>query len=271
MSVARGTTPEGAADEEQAARWVRGMFGRVARRYDLLNHVLSFQIDRAWRATPAKRTEEILRRPDARVLDLCCGTGDLMLELEKRRRSCSDRSRDRQGAVVSNTPGDGARTSPRIFGSDFCHPMLVEAIRKAGIKKARAVVFEADALQLPLADASFDLITVAFGFRNFANYRKGLAELHRVLRPGGMLAILEFSQPPNRFFASFYAFYSKRVLPRIGALVSGSPDAYTYLPESVRKFPGAEMLAAEMRAMGYLDVEFERMTFGVVALHIGRT
>jgi demethylmenaquinone methyltransferase/2-methoxy-6-polyprenyl-1,4-benzoquinol methylase len=285
MSVARGTTPEGAADEEQAARWVRGMFGRVASRYDLLNHVLSFQVDRAWRAATARRAEEILRRPEARVLDLCCGTGDLMLELEKRRRACSgrsrdlpersrdraERSRDRKGAVVSNLSGDRAPTSPLIFGSDFCHPMLVEAIRKAANKQARAVVFEADALQLPLADASFDLITCAFGFRNFANYRKGLSELRRVLRPGGMLAILEFSQPPNRFFASFYAFYSKCVLPRIGALISGSPDAYTYLPESVRKFPGAESLAEEMRAMGYLDVEFERMTFGVVALHIGRT
>jgi demethylmenaquinone methyltransferase/2-methoxy-6-polyprenyl-1,4-benzoquinol methylase len=278
MSVARGTTPDGAADEEQAARWVRGMFGRVAGRYDLLNHVLSFQVDRAWRAATARRAEEILRRPEARVLDLCCGTGDLMLELEKRSRDrakrsrdLSERSRDRQGAVASNLPGHGAPVTPLIFGSDFCHPMLVEAIRKAGNKHARAVVFEADALQLPLADASFDLITCAFGFRNFANYRKGLAELRRVLRPGGMLAILEFSQPPNRFFAGLYALYSKHVLPRIGALISGSPDAYTYLPESVRKFPGAELLAEEMRAMGYLDVEFKRMTFGVVALHIGRT
>jgi len=304
MSVARGTTPAGAATEEQAARWVRGMFGRVAHRYDLLNHVLSFQVDRAWRARTARRVEEILRRPEARVLDLCCGTGDLTLALEQRRRELFERSRDpkrsrdREGAVVSagvskprpltaNTAlgadleigaprgrdretGAGS-VSPLIFGSDFCHPMLVEAIRKAGNKNARTVVFEADALQLPLADASFDLITCAFGFRNFANYRKGLAELRRILRPGGMLAILEFSQPPNRFFASFYAFYSKCVLPRIGALISGSPDAYTYLPESVRKFPGAESLAEEMRAMGYLDVEFERMTFGVVALHIGRT
>lgn len=262
MSLARGTTPDGAATEEQAARWVRGMFGRVAGRYDLLNHVLSFQADRAWRATTAKRAAEILRRPEARVLDLCCGTGDLMLELEKRRRWISGRSRDREGAVASS--------SPLIFGSDFCHPMLVEANRKSGNKNARTVVFEADALQLPLADASFDLITVAFGFRNFANYRKGLTELRRVLRPGGMLAVLEFSQPPNRLFAGLYTFYSKHVLPRIGALISGASDAYTYLPESVRKFPGAELLAEEMRAMGYLDVEFERMTFGVVALHIGR-
>jgi demethylmenaquinone methyltransferase/2-methoxy-6-polyprenyl-1,4-benzoquinol methylase len=161
-------------------------------------------------------------------------------------------------------------SAPLIFGSDFCHPMLVETIRKAGARNARTSVFEADALQLPLADASLDLITCAFGFRNFANYRKGLVELRRVLRPGGMLAILEFSQPPNRLFAGLYAFYSKHVLPRIGALISGSSDAYTYLPESVRKFPSAELLAEEMRAAGYMDVEFERMTFGVVALHIGR-
>ncbi len=294
MSVARGTTPSGAETEEQAARWVRGMFGRVAHRYDLLNHVLSFQVDRAWRAHTAKRVEEVLRRPEARVLDLCCGTGDLMLALERRRRELFERGRDRQEAVVSDRPskpsqvsvdavsgadleigvprGDDSAlpASPLIFGSDFCHPMLVESERKARNRNARAIVFEADALQLPLADASFDLITCAFGFRNFANYRKGLVELRRVLRPGGMLAILEFSQPPNRVFAGLYAFYSKRVLPRIGALISGSSDAYTYLPESVRKFPGAELLAEEMRATGYLNVEFERMTFGVVALHIGR-
>ena len=294
MSVARGTTPNGAATEEQAARWVRGMFGRVAHRYDLLNHLLSFQVDRAWRARTAKRVEEILSRPDARVLDLCCGTGDLMLALERRRGELFQQSRDREGAVASTRPPnprhasvdstsgadleigvprgrDSARPSrPLIFGSDFCHPMLVESQRKARSRNARAIVFEADALQLPLADASFDLITCAFGFRNFANYRKGLAELRRVLRPGGMLAILEFSQPPNRVFAGLYAFYSKHVLPRIGALISGSSDAYTYLPESVRKFPGAELLAEEMRSIGYLNVEFERMTCGVVALHIGR-
>ncbi len=258
MSVARGTTPDGAATEEQAARWVRGMFGRVAGRYDLLNHVLSFQADRLWRAATARRAAEILRRPEARVLDLCCGTGDLMLELEKRRRAFFAQA----GATGSS--------QALIFGSDFCHPMLVEANRKSGKRSARTAVFEADALQLPLASASFDLITVAFGLRNFANYRKGLAELRRVLRPGGMLEILEFSQPPNRLFGGLYTFYSKHVLPRIGALISGSSDAYTYLPESVRKFPGAEALAEEMRAMGYLDVEFERMTFGVVALHIGR-
>ncbi len=167
------------------------MFGRVAGRYDLLNHLLSFQVDRAWRAATAKRAAEILRRPDARVLDLCCGTGDLMLELEKRRRAFSDRSRDRKPAQATG--------SPLIFGSDFCHPMLVEANRKSARKNARTVVFEADALQLPLADASFDLITVAFGFRNFANYRKGLTELRRVFAP--RRACLKFSSFRSRRIA----------------------------------------------------------------------
>jgi demethylmenaquinone methyltransferase/2-methoxy-6-polyprenyl-1,4-benzoquinol methylase len=221
------------------------MFGRVAQRYDLLNHLLSFQADRMWRARTTKCVQPVLLRPGARVLDLCCGTGDLMLSLENRR-----------GAL--------------IYGSDFCHPMLVAAVRKSAQRHAKTAIFEGDALQLPLADASFDLITVAFGFRNFANYRAGLAELRRVLRPGGMLAVLEFSKPPNRLFSALYNFYSRNILPRIGALLSGSADAYRYLPESVSKFPGAEDLAAEMTSAGYVDVQFERMTFGVVALHIAR-
>ncbi len=243
---ARGTKPPGATTEDQAAVYVRGMFGRVAGRYDLLNHLLSFQTDRYWRARTVHRVSPILARPDARILDLCCGTGDLMLALE-------------------------SRSGTRVFGSDFCHPMLVEAGRKAATRGSRTVLFEADALRLPLPDSSIDLITVAFGFRNFANYRRGLVELRRVLRPGGQLAILEFSQPPNRLFRSLYNWYSKRVLPKIGALVSGSSDAYTYLPESVRKFPGPDDLAAEMRQCGFERVGYTRMTFGIVALHIGTT
>lgn len=239
-----GTTPRGAATEDQAARYVRGMFGRVARRYDLLNHVLSFQTDRYWRARTVRRVAPILRRPDARVMDLCCGTGDLLLALEKERGG-------------------------RVLGSDFCHPMLVEARRKVQRSQGASVLFEADALDMPIAGGSLDLITVAFGFRNFANYRKGLHEMKRLLRPGGCLAILEFSQPPNRLFAAAYRFYSLRVLPWIGGLISGDRDAYTYLPESVEKFPGAEDLADEMRKAGFTDVRFERMTFGVVALHLG--
>jgi demethylmenaquinone methyltransferase/2-methoxy-6-polyprenyl-1,4-benzoquinol methylase len=242
---AGGTTPAGAATEEQAARWVREMFGRVVSRYDLLNHVLSFRMDRAWRRRTGQRVAPVLMRPEARVLDLCCGTGDLAFELAALR-----------GAL--------------IYASDFCHPMLVEARRKNTRVSAPCVWFEADALRLPLADQSFDLITVAFGFRNFANYRAGLLELRRVLKPDGLLAVLEFSKPPNRFFAWGYDLYSRHLLPRIGALLSGSSDAYAYLPESVRKFPGAERLAEEMRAAGFSAVEFERMTFGVVALHLAR-
>jgi len=245
-----GTTPQGTANEQAAAQWVRGMFGRIAPRYDLLNHLLSFNLDKRWRARTVARVSEILDRPDAQVLDLCCGTGDVLLALEARRTS-------------------DTRAHRRLLASDFCHPMLVEARRKIEVRGFRTPVFEADALSLPLAGASLDLITVAFGFRNLANYQRGLEEMLRVLKPGGVAAILEFSQPPNATFRALYGFFSTSVLPRIGGMISGSRDAYSYLPESIRKFPGAEQLAQEMRRAGFSRVEFERMTGGAVALHIG--
>ncbi len=245
-----GTTPQGvdrdrdaARSEKEAAQWVRGMFGRVAHRYDLANHLLSFNIDRYWRAHTVRRALEILRRPEARVLDICCGTGDLVLAL--------------------------AKTGRPVLGSDFCHPMLVAARDKIAMRRAPAVLFESDALTLPLRDASLDLITVAFGFRNLANYEAGLVEMRRVLRPGGMAAILEFSQPPNALFGALYNFYSRRILPWIGGLISGSRDAYTYLPESVRKFPIAPRLAVMMEDAGFANVSFEYLTGGIVALHLG--
>ncbi len=246
MTPATGTTPKGITSEEAASRWVRGMFGRVAARYDLLNHLLSFNLDRSWRARTVERVADALARPHAKVLDLCCGTGDVLLSLT-----------ERQGGVT-------------IFGSDFCHPMLIEAQRKIAARKLRSPLFEADALALPLASGSLDLITVAFGFRNLTNYRHGLEELARVLKPGGVLAILEFSQPTNRAFAGLYGFFSTRVLPFVGGMISGSRDAYSYLPESIKKFPGAEGLAEQMRGAGFSGVEFERLTFGAVALHLGR-
>jgi demethylmenaquinone methyltransferase/2-methoxy-6-polyprenyl-1,4-benzoquinol methylase len=236
-----GATPRGVENEQQAAAWVRDMFGRVAPRYDLLNHLLSFNIDRHWRNRTVKRLQPVLNRPDAKVLDLCCGTGDLMLALRAKARA-------------------------RVFGSDFCHPMLVAAKRKAG---QEAPFFEGDALKLPLSDQSLDAITVAFGFRNLANYEAGLLELKRVLKPGATAAILEFSQPPNPQFNAFYSFYSRNILPRIGGLISGASDAYTYLPDSVRKFPDAPGLAVKMTEAGFTQVSFERMTFGIVALHTG--
>jgi demethylmenaquinone methyltransferase / 2-methoxy-6-polyprenyl-1,4-benzoquinol methylase len=142
-------------------------------------------------------------------------------------------------------------------------------LEKANGKKANGRWLEADALQLPTPDASFDLATIAFGFRNLTNYRGGLIELRRILKPGGTLAILEFSTPPNPLLASLYGFYSRAILPIIGGMISGSKEAYTYLPESVRKFPDADGLANQMRDAGFVNVRFERMTFGIVALHLG--
>jgi len=173
------------------------------------------------------------------VLDLCCGTGDVLKALEARR--C--------------TP---------VMGSDFSHSMLVQAQRK-GIAGG---LFESDALMLPLRDGSLDLVTIGFGFRNLANYRRGLSELMRVLRPGGLAAILEFSQPTNRAFSSLYKFFSTRVLPLVGGAISGSREAYAYLPESIERFPGAEDLASEIRTVGFRNVDFERLTGGAVALHL---
>jgi demethylmenaquinone methyltransferase/2-methoxy-6-polyprenyl-1,4-benzoquinol methylase len=238
--LVEGTTPAGAETEQQAAAWVRGMFGRIAPRYDLLNHLLSMNIDRYWRARTVSRVAQILERRDAKALDVCCGTGDLTLALK-------------------------ARGAASVFGSDFCHPML----EKAHSKATHGHWLEADALQLPIADASLDLVTTAFGFRNLANYRGGLIELRRILKPGGTLAILEFSTPPNPLLAALYDFYSRAILPAIGGMISGSKDAYTYLPESVRKFPDADGLADQMGEAGFVNVRFERMTAGIVALHLG--
>jgi len=240
----KGAAPEGARSEREAAAWVRGMFGRVAHRYDLANHLLSLNIDRWWRARTVRRVAPVLGRPGARVLDICCGTGDLAMALQRR----------------SGGP---------VLGSDFCHPMLLAARRKAARQNAAVALFESDALQLPLRAGSLDLLTVAFGFRNLANYRAGLAEMRRVLRPGGVAAILEFSQPPNPVFAALYHFYARRILPAIGGALSGSRDAYAYLPESVRRFPSPSALADLMRAAGFADVRHECLTGGIVALHLG--
>jgi demethylmenaquinone methyltransferase/2-methoxy-6-polyprenyl-1,4-benzoquinol methylase len=217
----------------------------VAHRYDLANHLLSLNMDRYWRARTVSRVRDVLREPGAKALDLCCGTGDLLLALEA----------GRGGAV---------------WGSDFCHPMLTAAAEKIARRGGKSRVFEADALQMPVRDASFNLVTVAFGFRNLVDYAQGLEEMRRVLRSGGVAAILEFSQPPNPLFAAFYNLYSRRVLPAIGGALSGSKDAYQYLPESVRKFPSAEELAQNMRDAGFGDVSFERITGGIVCLHLGR-
>ena len=170
----------------------------------------------------ANRLAGVLQRQDARILDLCCGTGDVLFHLEDR------------GAA-------------QVLGADFCHPMLVLANGKAESRGRPARLIEADALELPLADNSLDAISIAFGFRNLANYRAGLAEFHRVLKPGGVLVILEFSHPRGWLMKSSYGFYSRVVIPAVGALVSGSREAYGYLPESIRLFPGAQELQLDAR------------------------
>ncbi len=225
------------------------MFGRVAPRYDLANHLLSANVDRYWRNHTVARVRDVLMRPESRVLDLACGTGDLLIALERE---------------------VGERAGRRLIGSDFCHPMLTGAAAKLERGRLRSVLLESDALALPFSDASLDLITIAFGYRNLANYRAGLVEMRRVLRPGGALAILEFTQPPNPAFAAIYNWYSQRVLPILGGAISGSPEAYRYLPESVGKFPDASGLAALMSQAGFARVEWEYLTFGIAALHIGR-
>jgi demethylmenaquinone methyltransferase / 2-methoxy-6-polyprenyl-1,4-benzoquinol methylase len=244
MSAA-GTTPQGSHTEQEAAQWVRTMFGRVAPRYDLANHLLSANVDRYWRNRTVSRVAHILRNHNARVLDLACGTGDLLIAMER-------------------------EAGRPLIGSDFCHPMLTSASAKLKRSGLGSSLLEADAMRMPIGDATLDLITIAFGYRNFANYRGALVELRRVLRPGGTLAILEFTQPPNPGFAAVYNWYSRHILPMLGGAISGAPDAYRYLPESVGKFPDAPELARMMKECGFAEVHWEYLTFGIAALHLGQ-
>ncbi len=249
QSSAPGTRPEGARDEREAAARVRDMFTRIAPRYDFLNHLLSFSLDRIWRRRTAKRFLHILRRPDARVLDLCCGTGDLAFALD-RARSSADRA--------------------PILGTDFVEPMLVRAREKCRAGHRSAVFAAADSLHLPFPDASFDLVTTAFGFRNLANYEAGLREFARILKRGGELGILEFSEPGSGPLAGIFRFYFRQVLPRIGGAISDNSEAYAYLPNSVRKFPSPPELSTLMEKTGFDNVRISSWNFGTVILHTAR-
>jgi demethylmenaquinone methyltransferase/2-methoxy-6-polyprenyl-1,4-benzoquinol methylase len=245
-TLPKGTQPEGATSEQDASRKVREMFTRIAPRYDLLNHLLSGQMDKRWRARTARELRPILERPDAQVLDLCCGTGDLAFSLARKGKA-------------------------KILGADFSHTMLVRARAKAlGESNGSAPVpfFEADALRLPFGDASFDLVTTAFGFRNLANYEAGLREMQRVLKPGGTVAILEFTEPAPGLIGDAYRFYCQRVLPKIGGFISGDSAAYAYLPKSVARFFHPDELAELMQQVGYVNVRFILMMLNSVALHI---
>jgi demethylmenaquinone methyltransferase/2-methoxy-6-polyprenyl-1,4-benzoquinol methylase len=243
-----GSRPQGTRDEREAAARVRDMFARIAPRYDFLNHLLSFSLDRVWRHRTAKRFIHILRRPDARILDLCCGTGDLTFSLERVRASAN----------------------ATIMGSDFVEGMLVRARAKARRGGHAAVFAAADAMRLPFPGASFDLITTAFGFRNLANYEAGLREFARVLKPGGEVGILEFTEPGSGLLAGIFHFYFQQILPRVGKAISGDTEAYAYLPGSITKFPSPSGLAALMEKAGFDEVRIASWNFGTVLLHSAR-
>ena len=219
---ATGARPAGAADEAGAAIAVRQMFDSIAPRYDLLNHVLSANVDRLWWRRTARRFKAVLARPEAEILDICCGTGDLTMALLKMRPR-------------------GARP---ILAGDFSPAMLRRGAEKFGPKELSgsnegapyAVAIEADALHLPLRAESLDLIVTAFGFRNLANYEAGLKEFYRALKPGGQLGILEFSEPGG-LVGKAYAVYFQRALPAIGRMICGKDGPYNYLPSSVGDFP----------------------------------
>jgi demethylmenaquinone methyltransferase/2-methoxy-6-polyprenyl-1,4-benzoquinol methylase len=225
---------------------IKQMFGSIAPVYDLLNHLLSLNIDKLWRR---KTTRLVPPSGDAAILDCCTGTGDLALAYHK--------------VTGGKTP---------IVAADFCHPMLVRGVAKAARRGAGEHVrfLEADAQRLPFPDDTFQITTVAFGLRNVTDTNRGIAEMTRVTRPGGRVAILEFSRPRGWFFGRMYRFYFRRILPAVGQLVSRSEDsAYHYLPASVLEFPDGEVLADRLRQHGLTDVRWHPFTFGIATLYIG--
>jgi demethylmenaquinone methyltransferase / 2-methoxy-6-polyprenyl-1,4-benzoquinol methylase len=226
---------------------IRTMFGAIAPWYDTLNHLLSLNIDRSWRR---RTTQLVPPEGDDPILDLCTGTGDLALTYDR-----------------------AANGSVPIVGADFCHELLARAIAKTAKAGAaeRLRFVEADAQQLPFANDTFQITCVAFGLRNITDMDRGLSEMVRVTKPGGRVAVLEFSKPRHWLIRGPYLFFFRRVLPLIGNILSRSPDsAYRYLPESVMRFPDYEALAERMTAHGLSEVRFYPFTGGIATLYVGR-
>jgi demethylmenaquinone methyltransferase/2-methoxy-6-polyprenyl-1,4-benzoquinol methylase len=244
---ATGATPAGANDERAAAQAVRQMFDEIAPRYDFANHTLSMNVDRLWWRRTARTFSHILQRSDARVLDLCAGTGDMAVAL----RSAAIRE----------------KSSAAICALDFSHQMLHHGLDKYAKNQIQPV--EADALRLPLRDASMDLVVSAFGFRNLANYDAGLREIFRVLKPGGEVGILDFGEPGG-VLGKLYGFYFRRILPRIGTFISGVRGPYEYLPASVKKFPAPQQMLCRMESVGFKDASWTPYTFGIAGLYRGK-
>jgi demethylmenaquinone methyltransferase/2-methoxy-6-polyprenyl-1,4-benzoquinol methylase len=231
-----------AAEKEHASR-VRQMFAKISVRYDLLNHLLSGNLDKRWRRRVAQELSLCLT-PGAEVLDVACGTGDLALTLFE---------------VLD----------AGVVGADFCRPMLEIAKKKDARDCASIPFIEADALALPFRDGSFDAVTIAFGLRNLASVKGGLGELRRVLKPGGQAAILEFSHPKLPGFRTGFNLYFTKFLPLFGGVVSGSRSAYEYLPDSVSRFPDQKHLVSLMSETGFEEIRYFDLTGGVAALHLG--
>lgn len=234
---------ESATTTEQARR-VREMFATIATRYDLLNHLLSGNIDKRWRRLVVKTLSATLSNREAHILDVACGTGDLSLTLS-------------------------ANGQARIVGIDFCRPMLDIAASKASRSRSLVPFVEGDALDLPFGDRSFEAVTIAFGLRNLANVEAGIEELLRILKPGGRVAVLEFSKPKAPVLRSLFKIYFTKLLPLFGGLISGSKSAYQYLPDSVQRFPDQNELASIMKEAGFEDITFQNLTGGIAALHLG--
>jgi demethylmenaquinone methyltransferase/2-methoxy-6-polyprenyl-1,4-benzoquinol methylase len=223
---------------------VREMFSGIAGKYDFLNHFLSLNIDKAWRRKVREKLLPVLNDENAIVLDVACGTGDLSFELQHDSKA-------------------------KVIGTDFCRPMLSIAREKGGKSGSPVPFVESDAMDLSFQSDSFDALTIAFGLRNLPNFAKGLKELHRVIKPGGQIAILEFSSPVVPGFRQIFNLYFNQVLPRIGGIVSGSRGAYEYLPGSVSKFPAQKALAELMGQTGFTGVEYTNLTGGIAAIHTG--
>ncbi|MDR5684026.1 MAG: bifunctional demethylmenaquinone methyltransferase/2-methoxy-6-polyprenyl-1,4-benzoquinol methylase UbiE [Armatimonadota bacterium] len=233
---------KGALPPERKRAYVREMFSEIARHYDLLNNLLSFGLHRRWKRHAARLARLV---PGGRALDVCCGTGDLAVLLH-----------ERIGA------------EGRAVGIDFAAPMVQIARQRSG-GRGRIWFVQGDAESLPLPDAAFDAVTVGFGVRNVARLDVALRELHRVLRPGGRAVILEFSRPRNALFRALYDFYSYTAIPWVGRRLSHHPDAYLYLPTSIRHWPNQEAFARILAAVGFTHVRYENLLWGAVAVHVG--
>lgn len=266
---------------DKSGHKVRQMFAEIAPKYDLMNHVLSMNVDRWWRWRTVAR---LAPQSDWQVLDVCTGTGDLALALLKKMNASAKPSRNKKTSIEEAETArlgqrilssEEARLQPwdgvQVVASDFCRPMLEIGQKKADRQNVSRLQFvEADSLQLPFSSEQFDLVTVAFGLRNVSDTLGGLREMARVTRTGGRVGVLEFTMPRVWPLSSLYRFYFLRVLPRIGQwFAKNRSEAYSYLPESVGQFPQYEQLSALMNEAGWHDVKFYPMTLGLATLYVG--